>query len=152
MVITFCGHAKFYDYEKTESKLLSLLDKLVGDKDAELFVGVYGNFDSFVFNCAKKYKLIHPNARIMLIIPYPDASKYITPPYITTKDYDEIIYPGLEDKPQRFAITYCNKWMVDCADIVISYVTHTFGGAYKTYTYAKRKRKKIYNLPELETV
>ena len=42
----------------------------------------------------------------MMIIPYPDASKYLSPPYVTAKDFDEIIYPCLEDKPQRFAITY----------------------------------------------
>ena len=38
MIITFCGHSKFYVYQRTEEKLLFLLDEPVG----ELFVGGYG--------------------------------------------------------------------------------------------------------------
>ena len=38
--------------------------------------------------------------------------------------------------------------MVDCADLVISYIDHDWGGAYKTYRYAKKKGKVVFNLAE----
>ena len=45
-------------------------------------------------------------------------------------------------------IAYRNKYMVEKADVVIAYVMHDFGGAYATYTYAKRKGKAIFNLAQ----
>ena len=64
--------------------------------------------------------------------------------------YDEIIYPEIENKPLRFAISYRNQWMMQKADIVIAFVEHDWGGAYKTYQYAKRKGKRIFNLANTE--
>ena len=64
--------------------------------------------------------------------------------------YDLIIYPEIEDKPKRYAITYRNKYMVEVADYVVAYVSHSWGGAYATYNYAKRKGKNIFNLARFE--
>ena len=64
--------------------------------------------------------------------------------------YDLIIYPEIEDKPKRYAITYRNKYMVEAADYVVAYVSHGWGGAYATYNYAKRKGKNIFNLARFE--
>ena len=60
--------------------------------------------------------------------------------------YDSIIYPEIENKPKRYAITYCNRYMVEKADFVVAYITHDWGGAYKTYKYAKQKKKEILNI------
>ena len=82
---------------------------------------------------------------------------YITP-YITEshqkqikqlldlKVYDSIIYPSLEKVFPRYAISYRNKWMIDKADFVICGITRTYGGAYKTYQYAQKKKKHIFNI------
>ena len=64
--------------------------------------------------------------------------------------YDEILYPHLEEKPLRFAISYRNRWMAEKADCIITYVTHEWGGAYKTYEYAKRMQKQIFNIAQKE--
>ena len=64
------------------------------------------------------------------------------------KRYDGIIYPEIEKTPLRYAILQRNRWMVEKADYVICAVAHSFGGAYKTYRYAKRKGKPIYNIME----
>ncbi len=65
------------------------------------------------------------------------------------RDYDSVVYPGIEDKPPKFAITYRNRYMIDKADLVIAYINHEWGGAYKTYSYAKRKGKRIINLGKI---
>ena len=62
--------------------------------------------------------------------------------------YDSSVYPPIENVPMRFAINKRNEWMINQADLVIAYVDHTFGGAYKTLQYAKRKKKQIINLAE----
>ncbi len=55
--------------------------------------------------------------------------------------YDTIVYPEIESKPIRLAITYRNKWMIENADYVVAYVNHNWGGAYRSYVYAKNSRK-----------
>jgi hypothetical protein len=60
--------------------------------------------------------------------------------------YDAIIYPEIEDKPPKFAITYRNRWMIEQSDLVVFGITHDFGGAYHAYRYAKRKKKQLFNV------
>ena len=60
--------------------------------------------------------------------------------------YDSTVYPEIEDKPLKFAISYRNKWMVQKADYVIAFIERSFGGAYQTYKYAKSMGKKIFNI------
>ena len=146
MIITFCGHSNFYENEKIRGEMMSLLDELVLDDPVEFLLGGYGAFDSFAYSCCKEFKKTHSNAKLIFITPY------ITPSYQKNnlsykKDlYDEIIYPEIEDKPLKFAISYRNKWMVEKADYVIAYVTEEYGGAYQTYKHAKRKKKMVFNL------
>ena len=66
------------------------------------------------------------------------------------KKYDDILYPEIEDKPKRYAIVYHNRYMMERADCVVAYVTRTWGGAYTTYQYAKRKGKEIFDLANFE--
>ena len=57
-----------------------------------------------------------------------------------------ILPEGIESVPQRFAIEYRNKWMIEHSDIVITYVTHSFGGAAKFKQLALRKKKTVIEL------
>lgn len=54
--------------------------------------------------------------------------------------------------PQRYAITHRNRYMVDKADFVVSYVLHGWGGAVQTLEYAKQKRKSIVLYKKLDTI
>ena len=51
-----------------------------------------------------------------------------------------------EHIPPRFAILKRNEWMIDNADLVIAYVDHRYGGAYKSLLFAQRRKKKIINI------
>ena len=150
MIITFCGHSQYLPSQEDEQKLLSLLTELVGDRPAELYLGGYGAFDAFARACGRKYQETHPLTRLIFVTPYLTAEYQRNQLEHQKELYDEILYPPLEDKPLRFAISYRNKWMVEQADCVIAHVTHTFGGAYQTYQYAKKKQKKIFNLTKKE--
>ncbi len=149
MIVTFCGHARFYKDEEYEHKVLVLLEKKVGDKKTEFFLGGYGGFDSFAYYCCKQYQATHPNVSLVFISPYLSIVYQKNTLEYKKYSYDEIIYPEIEDKPPKFAIIYRNKWMVEKADFVIACVEHDWGGAYQTYKYAKKKDKGILTLPSL---
>ena len=139
MTVTFCGHSQYVGTGEDEQKILSLLSQLVGDRPAELFLGGYGAFDDFARKCGRKYQKEHSNTKLVFVTPYINKS-------CEENMYDKIIYPPIEDKPPKFAISYRNKWMIERADIVIAYITHAWGGAYQTYKHAKNSKKYIYNV------
>lgn len=149
MIIAFCGHAQFDRTEECEQKILSFLEEKAGDQRVEMYLGGYGDFDNFAYDCCKKYQRTHSEVSLLLITPY------MTPEYQKNHlayqrlRYDGIIYPEIEDKLPKYAISYRNKWMVEKADYVIAYIDHDWGGAYQTYQHAKRKGKLVFNLGKL---
>ena len=150
MIITFCGHAQFSATKEYEQKILAFLEEKVGDKFAAMYLGGYGNFDSFAYDCCRKYKQTHPKVLLVFVTPYLTVEYQKNHLEYQKTRYDEIVYPDIEDKPPKFAITYRNQYMVDKADCVVAYVSHSWGGAYTTYKYAKRKGKEIFNLADFE--
>ena len=146
MVIVFCGHSDYVQNTQDEEKILNILEVELGDASCEIFLGGYGNFDAFALRCAKKFKQNHPNTKLRLITPYLENQKI----FCEKEAFDSIIYPSLERVPPRYAISHRNKWMIEQANIVISYVSRQYGGAYTMYLDAKRKTKKTYNLGTLK--
>lgn len=144
MIITFCGHSDFIWTKEYEEKIFELFDKIIGNSAAELYFGGYGGFDSFVFECGRKYKQTHPCITLVFITPY------ILNNTEKVSVYDSVIYPSLENVPPRYAISRRNQWMAEKADFVIAYVTHSWGGAYQTYKHAMRKCKRIFNIAKDE--
>ena len=150
MIVAFCGHAQFSKSEKYEKKLLAFLEEKVGDQPADMYLGGYGDFDSFAYDCCKKYKVTHPNISLIFVTPYLTIEYQKNHLDYQMTKYDSILYPEIEDKPKRYAITYRNKYMVEKAYFVVTYVSHNWGGAYTTYKHAERKSKEIFNLAKFE--
>ena len=149
MIVTFCGHAQFHKTEEYEQRILAFLEEKVGDQSADMYLGGYGDFDSFAYDCCKKFKETHPNVSLVLVTPYLTVEYQKNHLDYQKTKYDFILYPEIEDKPKRSAIAYRNKYMVEKADFVVAYVSHDCGGAYTTYKHAKRKGKLIFNLARL---
>ena len=144
MIITFCGHSDFFESDKYKKLLIDILEREIGACYAEMYLGGYGGFDSFAYACCKEFKSQRPNVSLVFITPYLNVDP------ILVQNYDSVIYPALEDKPKRYAISYRNKFMVEKADLIIAYINHDWGGAYKTYEYAMRKNKRIINLCDIK--
>ena len=64
------------------------------------------------------------------------------------KNYDEIIYPEIENTLPKYAISKRNEWMVRECDLLIAYVTHGWGGAAKTLRYAIKHDKAFVNVAD----
>lgn len=148
MVVTFCGHSDFQKNAEYEKRILDFLENNVGYKEAEMYLGGYGNFDYFAYDCCKKYKTNHNNVTLIFITPYITAEYQKNYLKEINGKYDYIIYPEIEHIPLKFAITYRNKWMIEKSDLVVCAVKRSWGGAYKSYQCAKRKKKTIFNVFE----
>ena len=146
MIITFCGHAQYTESEEDEKTILSILTEKIGDRSAELYSGGYGSFDAFARKCGRKYQETHPDTKLIFITPYMTIEYQKNHLDARRDQYDAILYPELENVPPKFAISHRNRWMVEKADYVIASITHSWGGAYQTYSYAKKKKKEIINL------
>lgn len=150
MIVSFCGHSHYIKKDGDERRLLDFLEETVGEKEADMFLGGYGEFDAFAYNCCKKYSETHKQVKLIYVTPYQLTKDNEKRQEQYLSEFDYIIYPEIEDKPLRYAITYRNKYMIECADCVVAYVSHSWGGAYTSYKYAKRLRKRIFNLAEFD--
>ena len=126
MVITFCGHSKYEGTAEDEIKILKLLNQKAGNSSVEFFLGGYGGFDWFTYRCAKKFQKEHKDAKLIWITPY------LNIPLADDKKrrFDLIVYLELEKIPLKYAIVYRNRWMVEQADIVISYIINQTAFSY----------------------
>lgn len=145
-VCTFFGHADSPTNIKKE--IQKVIEDLILQKGVNTFyVGTNGNFDRMVQSVLIDLKKQYPNLECCTVLAYIPGIK---PEFDIGYEKLESLYPdGLEKVPKRFAIDWCNKWMVQQSDYVISYVRHSFGGAAKYMELAKRKKKIVYNLANL---
>lgn len=150
MIIAFCGHATYIPSQEDEKRVLAIMEECIGNAECEMLLGEYGGFDAFAYCCAKKYKQAHPKSRMVFVTPYL-SDGYRKNSIEHTKDrFDQVVYPPLEKVPLRYAIVRRNKWMIEQADVIIAYITHTYGGAYTMYRYAMKKEKDVYNIAPQE--
>ena len=143
MIISFCGHSTFREEPEVKEEFLKILEEKISGEDVIFYLGGYGNFDKICFDLLSKLKSKYTNIKRVFITPYLynyDKLKSLS------KIYDETMYPPIETAPPKFAIDRRNRWMIENSDMLICYITHTFGGAYKTYKYALNKNIKIINI------
>lgn len=146
MIVAFFGHSKFLSAKEYEQKIIDYLEERVGDQEADMYLGGYGDFDNFAYACCKKFKETHPNVSLLFITPYITEKYQKSRLEYEKEKYDGILYPEIENKPLKFAIFYRNKWMVEKADYIIFGVCLSTGGAYKAYQYAKKVNKECFNV------
>lgn len=149
MVITFCGHADFVEKPNDEQLVLRFLEEAGGGQGIDFYLGDYGGFDAFAYRCCKKYQQVNRDCKLVFVTPYLNRSSKRSIYGLQERLYDEVLYPELESVPPRFAILRRNQWMVEHADAVVAYIDHSWGGAYQSYQYARRRKRAIWNLAEL---
>ena len=139
MRVTFCGHRHMQITSEIAESLKNIIYSLIEEGATEFYLGGYGEFDALCARTVRDAKKIYPHITSTLVIPYIDRE-------FSSSLYDDSVYPPLESVPRRFAISRRNKWMVECADVVVSYVIHDFGGAAATLNHANRKNKRVISL------
>lgn len=146
MVISFCGHRDFTPDADKEKTIIDILLKYAEtEQEIVCYTGGYGAFDWFAASCINKAKKAAHNIVNCLVIPYITHS-YLARISLHTKEFDEIIYPPLEDVPPKFAIIQRNEWMIDNSDLLIACVKYSWGGAARTLECAKKKKLRILSI------
>ena len=109
----------------------------------EFIVGHYGGFDRLAARALVSAKKRHPEIRLLMLIPYHPAEH----PLETPPGFDGTFYPpGMESIPHRFAIVQANRYMINHADYLISYVWHPASNAKNLLDYAFKQSIRITNL------
>lgn len=130
------------------SLLQSVLIDLIESQGADLFyVGSQGGFDRMVQKTLRRLQMAYPHIQCTVVLAYMPGEQRDTD---TWGDFDTIFPDGLETTPRRFAISKQNRWMIEQADTVITYVAHSFGNAAKFKALAEKKEKRVINLSDKE--
>lgn len=139
MTVTFFGHKD--TPKKIEPTLRRTLVDLIKNHGANVFyVGNNGNFDTMVRRQLEALSQTYP-------ITYSVVLAYLPTKKNEYDDFTNTILPeGIETVPKRFAISWRNKWMIQQSDIVVTYVTHNFGGAAQFKETAQRQGKTVIEL------
>ena len=138
MIVTFCGHRELSDADGSlRSWLKETVENLILRGADVFYLGGYGDFDRMAASVVRELKKRYPQVESVLVLPYLDSK-------MDTSGYDSTTYPPLEHVQRRFAISHRNRWMVLQADVLVAYVICTWGGAYQTLEYARRKKKEIF--------
>lgn len=135
MICTFFGH-RFVKDEIFSTLNLTLVD-LIENHNVKLFyVGNHGGFDSMVCralqNLSKRYPI-----QYYIVLSYMPTKKN------ATEDLNTILPDGIERVPKRFAISYCNQWMIRQSDYVVTYVTRTIGSGAAQFKEKAQKQGKV---------
>lgn len=137
---TFFGHRDCPSGIRT--RLRETLVDLIENYGAEFFyIGNQGQFDAMARNIVRELKTVYP------MIEYTVVLAYMPQKVNEYEDYSDTMLPeGIEQVPKRFAISWRNNWMLNRADYVVTYITHSWGGAAQFAQKAQRKGKAVYNL------
>ena len=100
----------------------------------EFVVGHYGAFDRMAARAVREAKLLHPNVRLILLLPY-----YQSDAASIEDGFDGTIYPnGQESVPKRAAIVRANQFMIAHCDFLICYQQHIGSNVREFVDYARK--------------
>ena len=139
-VCTFFGHRECPDSIKTH--LRDVLIDLITNHDVDMFyVGNQGRFDVIVRSVLREVKNEYPQINYAVVL------AYIPGRQIEYDDYSDTMLPeGIESVHPRYAISWRNNWMLRQSDYVVTYITHSWGGAAQFAKKAEKLRKTVINL------
>lgn len=139
---TFFGHRDCPSSIK--SKLRKVLIDLIESHAVDMFyVGQQGAFDSMVRSVLKELVSLYPHINYAVVLESmpPKRDEF------DTRDYSDTMLPeGIETVHPRFAISWRNKRMIKQSDYVVTYVTHSWGGAAQFAELAEKQKKTVINV------
>ena len=135
---TFFGHGNCPD--SVAPHIRGVIRYLVKDHAVTMFyVGNNGHYDALVRQSLREFKLAYPQVGYAVVLAYMPKEKK---EYDFT-DYSDTMFPeGIETVHPRFAISWRNKWMLKQSQYVVTYITHSWGGAAQFAEMAEKQKKK----------
>ena len=137
---TFFGHRDCP--ETIKPRLREVLIDLICNQGVDTFyVGNQGRFDGIVRSVLRELEQAYPEIHYAVVLAYLPGKKN------EYDDFSDTILPeGIEAVQPRYAVDWRNRWMLQRADFVVTYIAHPWGGAAKFTEKAKREGKTVINL------
>jgi hypothetical protein len=105
------------------------------------YVGHQGQFDAYVHSELKKVKQEYQQINYAVVLAYMPGKK---------TEYDDnsdtMLPEGIESVHPHYAISWRNNWMLKQSDYVVTYITHSWGGAAQYAEKARCQKKVVINL------
>lgn len=129
-------------------KLGEVLVDLISNHEVNMFyVGHQGQFDAYVHSELKRLKQEYPQINYAVVLAYMPGKKS------EYDDYSDTMLPeGIESVHPHYAISWRNNWILKQADYVVTYITHSWGGAAKYAHAACAQGKAVINLYKTNTI
>ena len=141
-VCTFFGH---HDCPaEVKPKLREVLTDLIENRSVDMFyVGNKGAFDRLVRSVLRELVQKYPHIHYAVVLERMPGKRNED----DLEDYSDTMLPeGIEKVHPRYAISWRNKWMLRQSDYVVTYVTHSWGGAAQFAENAVKSGKIVKNL------
>ena len=137
---TFFGHRDCPDTIKP--KLRQVLINLINNHNVDMFyVGNQGRFDAIVRSELRDLQREYPRINYAVVLAYMPGKQ------TEYDDYSDTMLPeGIEPVHPRYAISWRNNWMLKQSDYVVTYITHSYGGAAKYAKKGMRNGKRCINI------
>lgn len=137
---TFFGHRDCP--ETIKPRLQEVLIDLITNKGVDTFyVGNQGQFDGIVRSVLRELEQAYPEIHYAVVLAYLPGKKN------EYDDFSDTMLPeGIETVHPLYAVDWRNRWMLQRADFVVTYIAHSWGGAAKFAEKAKRDGKTVINL------
>lgn len=141
-VCTFFGHRDCP--ESIKPKLREVLIDLIENHAVDMFyVGRQGAFDAIVRSVLKEFVLVYPHINYAVVLDRIPQNRDGTDNCACS---NTVLPEGIEAVYPRFAISWRNKWMIKQSDYVVTYITHSWGGAAQFAEIAAHQKKTLINL------
>ena len=138
---TFFGHS---DTPAEVERLIHQAARYLIEKEGVtvFYIGTHGAFDRMAYAVIKEVQMIYPKIKYYRVLSRIPAVKD------GSSQEDTLIPDGIETVPGRYSIVWRNRWMLAQSDYVITYVTHSWGGAAKFKKMAENQKKTVINLSQ----
>ena len=149
--VSFFGHRYIERGMEIENRLDELLHDLITQKEyVDFLIGRDGEFDIIASAAIKRAinKYAYGNTHFTLVLPYMKAEyRDNEKEFLDYYDEVDVCYES-SIAHLKGAIQIRNRSMVDRSDLVVCYVQHNSGGAYRTLQYAEKQGKRIINISD----
>ena len=137
---TFFGHRECPDSIKIQLKGV-LFDLITNHNVDTFYVGNQGRFDAIVHGVLRELQKEYSQINCAVVLAYMPGKQ------TEHEDYSDTMLPeGIESVHPRYAISWRNNWMLHQSDYVVTYITHSWGGAAQFAEKANRQKKIVINL------
>ena len=144
---TFTGHRNIKDFD--QALLDRVIENLIKNGCRRFYNGMARGFDLAAAESVLSFKKIYPDIELIACIPCPEQSQTFSA--VDRERYKRALSGCsekilLSDKYYSGCMFYRNRFMVDNADVIVSYLRKKFGGTYYTVRYAEKCGKKVIEL------